>query len=183
MRRIILGVVAAAAIATPLVAATAANATVAVENGIGHVDKGDVQTALGWNNAAFDKGVGSLKFTTSAEKVNADYKMSCFNGSTGAIDAEVSHTIISQPGTTTVTATPVLNSGNGKQITGFNLTGQTSGFTATGGATVRTVPCPDGSFSYMNLGQGDLFGKTQVTGGLKVNGIDLPNTPVLAPVA
>ena len=28
------------------------------------------------------------------------------------------------------------------------------------------------------LGQGDLFGKTQITGGLKVNGIDLPNTPV-----
>ena len=32
---------------------------------------------------------------------------------------------------------------------------------------------------FMNLGQGDLFGKTQVTGGLKVNGIDLPNTPVV----
>ena len=37
---------------------------------------------------------------------------------------------------------------------------------------------------YMNLGQGDLFGKTQITGGLKVNGIDLPNTPVeVAPIA
>ena len=36
----------------------------------------------------------------------------------------------------------------------------------------------------MNLGQGDLFGKTQITGGLKVNGIDLPNTIVdSAPVA
>ena len=42
MRKIILGVVAAAAIATPLVAATAANATVAVDNGIVHVDKGDM---------------------------------------------------------------------------------------------------------------------------------------------
>ena len=71
------------------------------------------------------------------------------------------------------------NSGNGKQITGFNLTGQTSGFTATGGAALRTVPCPEGSFMYMNLGQGDLFGKTQITGGLKVNGIDLPNTSVV----
>ena len=37
---------------------------------------------------------------------------------------------------------------------------------------------------FMNLGQGELFGKTQVTGGLEVNGVDLPNTPVvLAPVA
>ena len=80
----------------------------------------------------------------------------------------------------------MLNGGNGKQITGFNLTGQTSGFTVTGGAAIRTVPCPEGSFMYMNLGQGDLFGKTQITGGLKVNGIDLPNTPVesvVAPVA
>ncbi len=34
----------------------------------------------------------------------------------------------------------------------------------------------------MNLGQGDLFGKTvTITGGLKVNGIDLPNTPVVIP--
>ena len=38
-------------------------ASVAVENGVGYVGKGDVQTALGWNNAAFDKGAGSLKFT------------------------------------------------------------------------------------------------------------------------
>ncbi len=35
----------------------------------------------------------------------------------------------------------------------------------------------------MNLGQGDLFGKVAVTGGLKVNGVDLPNTPIeIAPV-
>ena len=125
----------------------------------------------------------SLKFTASAEKVTADYKMSCFNGSTGASSA-VGHRDHLQPGTTTVTATPIYNAGNGKQITGFNLTGQTSGFTATGGATLRDSACPEGSFMFMNLGQGDLFGKTQITGGLKVNGIDLPNTPVaVAPVA
>ena len=36
---------------------------------------------------------------------------------------------------------------------------------------------------FMNLGQGDLFGKTQVTGDLKVNNVALPNTPVeVAPV-
>ena len=105
--------------------------------------------------------------------------MSCYGSD------QVGHRIISQPGTTTVTATPVLNAGNGKQITGFNLNGATSGFTVTagGGASMRTVPCPDGSFSYMNLGQGDLFGKVAVTGGLKVNGVDLPNTPIeIAPV-
>src|SRR6476659_7171113 len=120
MNRII-KIVALAALAL-LATAAVASASVAVDNGVGFVGKGDVQTALGWNNAAFDKGVDSLKFTAGAEKVIADYKMSCFNGTTGAIDAEVSHQIISQPGTATVTATPVLNAGNGKQITGFNLT-------------------------------------------------------------
>jgi hypothetical protein len=175
MRKLIIIAASIAALAIP----AAALANVAVDNGVGFVGKGDVQTALGWNNAAFDKGVKSLKFTVSGEKVIADYKMSCYGS-----DA-IGHRIISQPGTTTVTATPVLNAGNGKQITGFNLTGQTSGFTATGGATLREEK-PEGCLMFMNLGQGDLFGKTQITGGLKVNGIDLPNTPVdaiVAPVA
>jgi hypothetical protein len=133
--------------------------------------------------SAVEQAILTWASAADISRVVADYKMSCFNGSTGAIDAEVSHQIISQPGAATVTATPIYNAGSGKQITSFNLTGQTSGFTATGGNTLRTVPCPEGSFNYMNLGQGDLFGKTQVTGGLKVNGSELPNTPVVAPVA
>src|SRR6478609_985285 len=146
MHRII-RIVALAALAA-LATAAVPSASVGVnDQGVGFVGTGDVQSALKWNNAAFDKGASTLKFTASAEKVIADYKMSCYGS-----DA-IGHRIISQPGTTTVTATPVLNSGNGKQITGFDLTGQTSGFTATGGATLRTVPCPEGSFMYMNLGQ------------------------------
>src|SRR6476661_5999560 len=114
MRKLIIIAASIAALAIP----AAALANVAVDNGVGFVGKGDVQTALGWNNAAFDKGVASLKFTVSGEKVIADYKMSCYGS-----DA-IGHRIISQPGTITVTATPVLNAGNGKQITGFDLTGQ-----------------------------------------------------------
>jgi hypothetical protein len=179
MRKFILVAATVASLAVP----AAASANVSVTDGVGYVGKGDVQSALKWNNGDFDKGVGSLKFTASAEKVIADYKMSCFNGSTGAIDSAVGHRFISQPGAATITPTPVLSS-NGKQITGWNLTGQTSGFTAAGGATLRDVPCPEGSFMYMNLGQGDLFGKTQITDGLKVNDIALPNTPVaVAPIA
>ena len=100
MKKLILGVIAVAMLAIP----TAAIASVAVDNGVGFVGKGDVQTALGWNNAAFDKGAGSLKFTAGAEKVIADYKMSCYlnSGTT-----QSGHRIISQPGTTTVTATPI----------------------------------------------------------------------------
>ncbi len=141
MRKILLGLVAATAVAAPLALASSANATVAVENGVGHVDKGDVQTALGWNNKAFDGGAGSLKFTAGAEYVIADYKMSCFNGTTGGIDAEVSHTIIFQTGTTAVTSTPVLNAGNRKQITGFDLTGATSGFIRRRVRPTRSAPC------------------------------------------
>jgi hypothetical protein len=178
MRKILLIAAALIAVLASLGLASSANAAVTVDNGVGTVGKGDVQSALGWNNAAFDKGAASLKFTASAEKVTADYKMSCYGS-----DA-VGHRIISQPGTTQVTATPIYNAGNGKQITGFNLTGQTSGFTATGSATLREEK-PEGCFMFMNLGQGDLFGKTVVTGGLKVNGVDLPNTPVVeaAPAA
>ena len=79
--------------------------------------------------------------------------MSCFNGTTGGIDAEVSHTIIFQTGTIArSTSTPVLNAGNRKQITGFDLTGATSGFTRRrDDQRDPHRPCPEGSFSYMNL--------------------------------
>ena len=102
MRKLIIIAASFAALAIP----TAAIATVAVDNGIGSVGKGDVQTALGWNNAAFDKvAPGSLKFTVNAEQVIADYKMTCL---TAASSSTFGHRIISQPGTVTSTATPVL---------------------------------------------------------------------------
>ena len=89
MRRFILTAISALAI-TGAVAGTA-SANVAVDNGVGYVGKGDVQTALNWNNGAFDKNAGSLKLTAAAEKVIADYKMSCY-GST-----EVGQPTISSP--------------------------------------------------------------------------------------
>ena len=113
MRKLILTGMAVAMLAMLAIPA-AASANVAVDNGVGYVGKGDVQTALKWNNGDFDKGVGSLKFTANAEKVIADYKMSCFNGSTGAIDSAIGHRIISSP------ARPRsrhADAGNGKQIT------------------------------------------------------------------
>ena len=51
MRKLIIIAASLAALAIP----TAAIASVAVDNGVGSVGKGDVQTALGWNNADFDK--------------------------------------------------------------------------------------------------------------------------------
>jgi len=167
--------------AITLFATTAvASASVSVTDGVGFVGKGDVQTALGYaNDAAIQQAVkdGKIKFSLgSAEKVNADYMMSCYGS-----DA-VGHTIIVEPGTMSVTAVARVNP-QGKLTTGWDLTGGT-GFTAAGNAFIRTVPCPEGSFMYMNLGQGDLWNKVVPTGDATLsvtNGaktVALPNTPV-----
>ena len=176
MRKFIILAISLMALAIP----TAALASVAVDgNGVGFVGKGDVQTALGYaNDAAIQQAVKEGKITFSlgsAEKVTADYMMSCYGS-----DA-VGHTIIVQPGTMSVTAVARANA-QGKLTTGWDLTG--TGFTAAGNAFIRTVPCPEGSFMYMNLGQGDLWNKVVPTGDgtLSVtNGVTtvaLPNTPV-----
>jgi hypothetical protein len=163
-----------AALAIPAVA----SANVAVnDQGVGSVGKGDVQSALGLNDAGIqnlfqNKGI---TFTYNAERVIADYKMTCY----GAPDA-FGHRIISQPGTVSVEAKANTNKA-GKLTAGWDLTGKTGDFTPTGGASMRVVDCPTGSFMYLNAGQGDLFGTTSITGSLKVNGIDLPNTPMVLP--
>jgi hypothetical protein len=72
MRKIIIGVVAAAAILAPLAFASSANAAVAIDGtGTGFIGKGDVQTALGYNNAQLQAKADSLKFTTSQDASQA----------------------------------------------------------------------------------------------------------------
>jgi hypothetical protein len=97
-----------------------------------------------------------------------------------------------QPGTVTIEAEQVRNSGNGKQITGFNLTGKSLGFTNVGNRVLRDTGCPEGSVLFMNIGTPTQPNTVSVLGGLKVSGtkdgqtktVDLPNTPVVvAPVA
>ena len=90
----------------------------------------------------------------------------------------------------TFKTTAVLSS-NGKQITGWNLTGATLPNTVKSDSGTPNPfaadACPAGSsmdfgapFSLNNIGGNS----TYTNGGLKVNGIDLPNTPVpVAPVA
>ena len=74
MKKFILGGLAAAAVIAPI-ALTAGSASAATTdaNGVVTVTKGDVQSALGWNNKAFDNGADKLVFTAGAEKVIADY--------------------------------------------------------------------------------------------------------------
>jgi hypothetical protein len=165
--------------------ATAASASVTVDSaGVGYVGKGDVQTALDWNNKAFDNGALSLKFATgasTAERINVDYPMVCMDVNTGAFTSG-GHRLIMQPGTvgSTVKATPIYNEGNGKQITGFNLTATPGAFQAVGNAFVRDVTCGENTVLVFNEGTATQPKTVAVTGastdGLTVNGVALPNT-------
>src|SRR5262245_50931943 len=100
-----------AALAIPAVA----GANVAVDaNGNGYVGKGDVQSALKWNNADFDTNVANLKFTAGTQSNSIVTRWQCSGG-----EQNCTSTVVQSR---TVKATPVLSS-NGKQITGWNLTG------------------------------------------------------------
>jgi hypothetical protein len=108
--------------------------------------------------------------------------VTCFdlNGG-GLLSGVTGHRQIVQSGNATIEATPVLNS-NGKQITGFTLTGKSVGFTAVGYAKIRETGCPEGSVLFANTGTPTQPNTVSITSGLQVNGIDLPNTPVLPAV-
>jgi hypothetical protein len=173
-----------AALAVPSVA----SANVAVENGVGHVDKGDVQTALKWNNSDFDKGADSLKFTAGFT-ATYDNVLTC-----GAnADNKVVHVPITSTGTGDLKATAVKSS-NGKQITGWNLTGGTAIEKGSNDLNkvmqaIFTACLPDKPYSEMTPEElrrlpvkVDIANEATVTfDGLKVNGVALPNTPVAAP--
>ena len=180
MRKILLGLAAAAALAAPLAVAGSANAAVAVDNGIGHVDKGDVQSALVWNNKAFDDGVATLKFTAGAEKVVVDYPMTCFNLNTGA-QTSGGHRLIVQPGTATVDGHPDLQ--RRKRQADHRLRPDRRGHRLhhVGNRVSRDVTCGTDTVLFMNEGMPAQPNTVSVTGGLQVNGVPLPNTPI-API-
>jgi hypothetical protein len=178
MRKLILTAISALAI-TGAVAGTA-SANVAVDNGAGYVGKGDVQTALGWNNAAFDKNAASIKFTQKFQ-THKDTSWMCSDGS-------VRHHIFSTSQDQPLKADATLNS-NGKQITGWNLNGlaadyylapMTTSVTGNDGSgRFPSYSCPAGSYmDYMTMNVNQTH-----EAALFVNGVSLPNTPVeVAPV-
>ena len=188
MRKILLGVVAAAAIATSLVAATAANATVAVnEQNVGHIDKGDIQVAsvLNLNNGEVpDQGQGGRH---QVHRTSPDGQTTpagpASDGSVGTVD----HSAPCSPARSTPRR---WWNGNHSQILGFEHE-RRRGLRLLGvrGERIGTMgACPAGS--YMTGSRSDPEPGRPVRqhgwlpGGVKVNGIDLPNTPVvLAPVA
>jgi hypothetical protein len=175
-----------AALAVPSVA----SANVVVENGVGHVDKGDVQTALKWNNSDFDKGAGSLKFTA---RFTATYDNVLTCGANA--DNKIVHVPSTSTGTGDLKATEVKSS-NGKQITGWNLTGASGPVAGSNDLNkvmqaTFTACLPDKPYSEMTPEElrrlpvkVDVASQPTVTfSGLQVNGVDLPNTPVVVPAA
>ncbi len=76
MRKLIIIAASLAALAIP----TAAIASVAVATTASAPSaRATFSPRSAGTTPTFDKGAGSLKFTASAEKVIADYTMSCFN--------------------------------------------------------------------------------------------------------
>ena len=76
-----------------------------------------------------------------------------------------------------IEATPNVKAG--KLTSGWDLTGKTTGeFINVGNRVLSEVACPAGSFLYMNIGVTQP-NSVSVSGGLQVNGIPLPNTPVV----
>lgn len=187
MRKFILALMAVAMLAIPSVA----SANVSVENGVGHVDKGDVQTALKWNNADFDNG--TVTFTAGATKTYDNLLTCGANAGDKAGLVEHVKTIITN-GTGNITATQIKSS-NGKQITGWNLTPGSASVTGSNDlmAVMQrsfTLCLPDKPLSEMTPAEMSRQARWTIdnTGtitldGLMVNGTPLPNTPVVAPVA
>ena len=196
MNRIIkTGAIAALAAIGVIGTASAASAYTPNADGTTSVTKGEVQTALGWNNADFDANVGKakdVKFVVAGERINVDYPMVCMNLTTGDMST-VGHRLIVQPGTATVSATQTL-SGNGKQINGWTLTGgAASGFTPSGNAVVRDTGCEGGALVFNTGTPSQPLTVTATGGGVSVQGVNksgalvtvplVDTTPVVVPAA
>ena len=172
-------IIALAAIALFATAAVASAAVAVDAAGNGHVDKGDVQSALKWNNGDFDKYVGGLTFSIPGTVTKV------YNNSWICQDGTSYNQPRIQVLTQTVKATAVKSS-NGKQITGWDLVGSPTVLSDTGIPAQCTGSRLDifGSyFSPAGLAYNTLASTTDTLGGLQVTGngvtVDLSNTPVV----
>jgi len=185
MRKFILGLMATAAIAAPIAMATSADASVNVTNGSGFVGKGDVQDALGLANDAAMQNLhkaNGVKFTNggSTGTQTIDYTVQC---SLAGVNKGTVHWTIKNPFTDTANVSATANTnGAGKLTNGWNLTGQTTN-RVLGKTTSKFTQCPIGQVgSIIESATTIIDSNVVATSGLKVNGVDLPNTPVEVPV-
>jgi hypothetical protein len=184
VRKLIIIAASIAALAIP----AAAMASVAVDStGVGTVGKGDVQNALGLAsdaamqdlfNSTNPKGA-AIKFTTSYTKVD-DNTLNCMKYVSSPVPSFVPtgdtvHQIYRQTITQDAKATANTN-GAGKLTNGWNLTGFDGPISYGPQTNVIEGTCPAGTFIGTTADQ-DFYNTPR--SGLKVNGFDLPNTPVV----
>src|SRR5262245_15667094 len=159
--------------------ATAANANVAVTDGVGFVGKGDVQNALSLpNDAALQdlfKSPGGITFTAGTVTFGNETRWVCGSGT----QSQTSLVTQAAP----VNATPNTNA-QGKLSNGWNLTGRvTDGSVAGKYLSGKRVGAP--YVGYCPAGEAftgflpNNFTVTSETGPLQVNRVDLPNTPIV----
>jgi hypothetical protein len=173
------------AVVAALATASVASASVAVDNGFGSVSKGDVQSALGWNNAAFDANSNNVVFSVKVTSVSR-MVFSC-----AGQDFVMEST---QTGTKKVNKSYTYNNAKQTQITGWNLSGAYGatiwGPVSTTGADAQQQwnACEVATNGNVNYGDIDWskWGSTTTTipNSLMVSdginpAVALPNTPVV----
>ena len=144
----------------------AANAAVSFnpQTGQGFVGKGDVQTALGWNNAQLQSGAASLQFTATSTVVT-EREWTCTNSN------NQNEQVRERTTTTTISGVVSQVARERNQITGFNLIGygSTSESSTSDGPPLNS--CPSGPWS-LTQAAGDPVVVSQ-SGELKVNSVTI----------
>ncbi|WP_442596555.1 hypothetical protein [Neobacillus sp. D3-1R] len=123
MKKTIFSSVAAGALALGIMASSAfASVTIDGDTGTGFVGKGDVQTALGLNNAQMQNQAESLKFTyETVETYEVTVQFITGEGTKG----EKTH-IVEHKRSSSVNSDVLYDARKAKQYTGFNLNGFTN---------------------------------------------------------
>lgn len=156
----------AATAALLLGGAAAASAYTIDATGNGFVGKGEVQTALGWNNKALQDNAGSLEFALVSTVVT-EVSWTCTNSNNENTQERERTTTTSTQGVVSAV------SRERNQITGFTLTGfkgtPTTNSTTEGN---QLNSCPSGPWT-LNTPAGDPE-VISSTSGLSVNGVPLP---------
>ena len=184
MRRIIKVAAVAATSLIALGAGSAAHASVTVNaDGTGFVGKGDVQNALGGLN---NSQIQALKVDfTQKSTTEQSFDWTCVK-STVTGNGTVKETRQERANVTTTDVTAVVSSVARvkNQITGYNLTG--FGATTTSSAVDGPAPqsCPDAASGFVLDPDSVVTGlPIETAAGFYVNGVPLPITPSVLPVA
>jgi hypothetical protein len=152
-----------------LVAGTVAYAAVTFDpvSGTGFVGKGDVQSALGYNNAQLQEAAADLVFAYDSTVVT-EVSWICTNSNNQNTQERERTTTSTIQGVVSVVA----RNNNNNQITGFNLDGYSGAPTTS--TTTEGNPlnsCPSGPWSLTTpAGEPEVISSTSV---LTVNGVEL----------